>query len=749
MPVIAPVMWFHWDTTYYIFGGDTPTWASFSKIIEWHFPYLWDEFDGAGHPLAYHAAIPTAIFFWVLAKLGVPILVAQMSFFITLSALSAIGIYRIGKLFFNYDTLPVFVFVTTIFYLLNTFGFYGEGRRIFTTEFIVGYYLLPLFVSYILTAIENSNLAVREALLAGLTSVALHNFNLTPAVSYVGISYFSIAIFYVIFQKDKSVAILKFFVIFISVSFLLLAYQLFAMFHYYQVSDLAANLETIVPTGKRSTADLLVRTLMFSAWGREISSPLLVVAYLLPLFVAVTAFFGSSPKRLVLMSAMLLVSSLFLMDAGKLATKLFSINEITYFIYGIFRFPHIKFTAPYILSIALLCGIAMARFTNKKITVVIASVLFILLWNPRAYTEWLPIQLHKPDDWLGLSVFLQHERAVTPPARTLKIPSIEYFRDGVGGDEFGRTPPFQKDGARPWMVHSTVLGLLLPDPIFSLDMTIGARLNPCVTRIFRDELNPKEMSALLNILGIERVLLSKKFTYQNQFTPAEYKEKMRRLVNRIQYDIPYSNVLFENDGVKLSTLAMKPLPVIYIAKQVQRISPQAISTCSFTQSAENNQYATAFYADTLPDGAAKLLSGLTLGHAEVDFKRLTPDKYRVQLSGISGFAPIVLVLNNTYADWVIEPMGLSTSNEYFRNRRFQVNGFATAWVLDAPSLCKSANCKPNSAGGYDLDLFISYGPQKIYQSLLFGTILASLIILLFVFFTGRSAAPKKTHLENS
>lgn len=749
MPVIAPVMWFYWDTTYYISGGDTQNWISFSNIIEWHFPYLWDEIDGAGFPFANNAAIPTAIFFWLFAKLGVPVLVAQMSFFVTLSALSAIGIYRIGKLYFNHDTLPVFVFVTTIIYLLNTFGFYGENRRIFTTEFIVAYYLLPLFVSYILTVIEYPKLTLREALLAGLTSVALHNFNLVPAVSYVGISYFSIALFYIIFQREKCFVILNFLAIFLAVSFLLIAYHLFAMFQYFQISDLAANLATIVNNDVKSTADLLINTLMFTAGGREISSPLLVAVYLLPLLVAVTAFFGSPPKRLVLMSVMLLVISLFLMDAGRLATKLFGLNETTYFIYAIFRFPHIKFTAPYILSIALLCGIVMARFTNKKIIIVIASVLFIVIWNPRAYTTWMPIQLHKPDDWLGLSVFLQHERAEVPLVRTLKIPSTEYFRDGVGGNEFSSTPPLQKDGAKPWMIHSLALGLLLPDPIFSLDMTVGAKLNPCVVRIFRDELNPEEMSALLNILGIERVLLSKKFTYQNQFTPEEYKIKVRRLVNRIQYDIPHSNVLFENDGVKLSTLATKPLPVIYIAKDAQRISPQAISTCSFTQSAENNQYATVFYANTPLDGAAKLLSGLNLGHAEVDFQRLTPGKYRVHLTGISDAAPIVLVLNNTYADWVIQPMGHSTSNEYFRNRRFPVNGYATAWVLDAPSLCKNANCKPNSAGGYDLDLFISYGPQKIYQSLLFGTILVSLIILLFVFFTGRSAVPKKTNSENS
>lgn len=733
LPVVAPVMWFYWDPAYYIFAGDTPTWISFSSLIDWHFPYLWDEFDGAGHPFANNVPVPTALFFWVFSKLGFPILIAQMSFFVALSALSAIGIYRIGKLYFDNESLPLFVIVASLFYLLNPFGFYGENRRIFTTEFVVAYYLLPLFVSYLLVAIENSKLNVREALLAALTSVALHNFNLMPAISYIGISYLAIALFFIIARRDKIPALIKFFTIFLAVSFVLLAYHLYAMFEYYSVSNLASDLAGIVPAKIQSTADLLVRTLAFSGGGRD--APIMVFAYFLPLLIGVVALLRPTSTPLVWVSCVLMVVSLFMMDAGKWATNLFGLTETTSFIYGIFRYPHIKFTAPYILSVALLCGIVMARFTNKKIIIVLASALFIIVWNPRACTTWMPIQLHRPTDWLALSAFLQGEKRDTrPPQRILKIPSIEYFKDGVGGDEFDHTPPLRATFSRPWMVHSAALGLLVPAPLFSLDMTTGARLNPCVRRIFRNESTPQETAALIKTLGIGRVLLSKKFTYQDAFTPSEYKRKMRRLISQVQLEIPHSSIPFANDGLELSDLTIKPLPLIYVADQVERISAQTFNTCAFVQPDDGGRLAPAFYAETAQNIVPKLAAWLPPTHASAAFKRQAPGKYLVHVTGVSAKDPIVLVLNNTYADWVVETSGGVASKGYFRDRRFPVNGFATAWILDVPTICKTSSCRVNSAGEYDFDLTISYGPQIIYQSLLFGAILVFTFIVYLLTF---------------
>ena len=733
LPVVAPVMWFYWDPAYYIFGGDTPNWISFANIVEWHFPYLWNEFDGAGHPFANNVPIPTALFFWAFSKLGFPILIAQMSFFVAFSALSAFGIYRIGKLYFDNESLPLFVIVASLFYLLNPFGFYGENRRIFTTEFVVAYHLLPLFVSYLLVAIENSKLNVREALLAALTSVALHNFNLVPAISYIGISYLAIALFFIIARRDKIPAIIKFFAIFLAVSFVLLAYHLYGMFQYYSVSNLASDLAGIVPAKIQSTADLLVRTLFFSGGGRN--APIEIAAYFLPLLIGIVALLRPTSTHLVWVSCVLMVVSLFMMDAGKLATNLFGLTETTSFIYAIFRFPHIKFTAPYILSVALLCGIVLARFTNKKIIVVFVSALFILIWNPRAYTTWLPIQLHRPDDWLALSDFLQSEKRDTlPPQRILKIPSIEYFKDGVGGEEFDHTPPLRATFSRPWMVHSTALGLLVPAPLFSTDMTIGARLNSCVSRIFRNESTPQETAALIKTLGIGRVLLSKKFTYLDAWTPPEYKRKMRRLVNQVQFEIPHGGTPFANDGLKLSDLTVKPLPLIYVADQVERISALTFSTCAFAQPDDGGRLAPAFYAEIAQNIVPKLAAWLPPSHASAEFKSQAPGKYLVHVTSVSAKDPIVLVLNNTYADWVVETSGGEASNGYFRDRRFPVNGFATAWILDVPTICKTSSCRINSAGEYDFDLTISYAPQAAYQLLLFSAILVFTFIVFLLTF---------------
>ena len=744
IPVLAPVTWFYWDPNYYIFAGDTPAWGGFQYLIEWHFPYLWDELDGAGHPFANNAPLPTALFFWLLWKLSVPTLAAQAAFFVILSALSVIGIYRVGRLYFGHDTRLLFVFVAAIIYLLNPFGFYGENRRIFTTEFLVAYYLLPLFVSYLLTALSIEKLVTREALLAGLTSIALHNFNLIPTLSYLGLAFVAIVIFAVFVQARNRFAIFKFSVIFLSVSFLLAAYHLFAMFDYYKVSSLASDLGKIVPTEIHSTADLLIRTLMFTAGGREISSLPQVSAYLLPLFVGIIALYRSPSRLLVGACGAMLVLSLFLMDAGFWATKLFGLTEATSYFYAIFRFPHIKFTAPYILSVALLCGIVAARFQNRKLIVVAASILFIMTWNDRAFVHWMPIQLHKPDNWLALSEFMQRERVEKRLPRTVKAPSVVYFQDGVGGEEFARTPPQRSAGAQPdpWMVHGTALGLLLPHPIFSLDMTVGAKLNPCVGRIFHAKPDQQELAALFRMLGIERVLLSTRFAYQAQFTPAETMDRMRQLMESLRPPLLSNPPQFQNDGVSLSRVAVEPLPLVYTAAEATRVTPNEFATCTFPITSANSPNAAVFYSAPPKIGQPSDINRSTATTVVASYEREAPGKYRVRLRGVPTSGVVVLVLNNSYADWVIGAPDGPASAGGGRERRFPVNGFATAWALDASSLCKSLPCRTNPTGGNDVDLVISYAPQAIYEAMLFGMIMGVVclsITVLFLTFRRRSA----------
>lgn len=733
IPIFSPALWFYWDSNYYIFGGDTPTWAAFQNLIEWHFPYLWDEFDGAGHPFANNAALPTAFYFWIFFKLGVSALFAQMLFFILLSAISTFGIYRIGKLFFGPNALVVFVFVSAAIYLLNPFGFYGENRRIFTSEFAIAYYLLPLFVSYLLTAIENTENVLRESLLAALTSVLLHNFNLIPAVSYVGISYLSIALSYSFIQRNKITTILQFFLIFLSISLALLAYHAYAMFQYFSVSSFASDISNIVQL--QSSADLLVNTLMFGGYG--IDNPWWIITYSIPIFFSIAAFYWVTPRRLVMVFGVLMLSSLFFMDAGRMATKVFGITDLSASLYGIFRFPHIKFTAPYHLSIAFLCAITATQFIKRRSLVFTLVIMFILFWNPRFYSTWLPIQLHQPDDWLEISSFLQKEKLDNNLPRTLKIPSAEYFKDGVGGEELARTPPMQNEGARPWMVHSAVFGLLFPQPAFSLDLSPGARLNPCVRRIFRERVAPDEMIFLLKNLGINRVLLSKNFTYQMAYTPVEIPIRMKRLVKEFQVEGLYQNsVFFENSGLQLSPLAIDSNPLIYLAGQVQHVSSGEFNNCNFFGRIDENKSTAAFYTDARAD---LVLSNVPhLGHAEVQFKRHSPGKYSVHLSKVTNNSTLVLVLNNTYTDWSLELAGTHESNNNFQDQRFPVNGFATAWVLDTSTLCNKAKCITNPKGGYDLDLTIKYTPQKTYQNLLYSSIFLFVFILAYLIGTTKS-----------
>lgn len=745
IPVLAPLTWFYWDPGYYIFAGDTPAWGAFQHLIEWHFPYLWDELDGAGHPFANNVPLPTAFFFWVLWKLSVPTLAAQISFFVMLSALSVLGIYRVGRLYFRQDARLLFVFVASIIYLLNPFGFYGENRRIFTTEFLVAYYLLPLFVSYLLTALSNEKVVIKEALLAGLTSIALHNFNLVPTLSYLGLAYVAVAVFAILVQARNTFVVLKFAGIFLSVSFLLAAYHIFAMLEYYKVSSLSSDLGNIVPMEIHSTAQPLIRTLMFTSGGRESSTLLMILAYLFPLFVGIAVFFRSSSRMLIGVCMAMLVVSLFFMDAGYWASKLFGLTEATSFFYAIFRFPHIKFTAPYILAVALLCGIAAAHFQNRKIIGVALSVMFIVIWNDRAFIHWMPIQLQKPTQWLELSEFMQREQARGVLPRTVKAPSLVYFQDGVGGEEFARTPPQRNAGAMPdpWMVHGTALGLLLPSPIFSLDMTVGAKLNPCVARIFQSKPDQQELAVLFRMLGVERVLLSTRFAYQNQYTPAETIDRMRQLMGVLQPPLLLNDAVFQNDAVNLFRAEVEPLPLIYTATEVKRVAPEAFATCDFHAVLPNASHEAVFYSappeSNLPPDVNKSISTAVVASS----RREAPGKYRVQLRGVPASGTVVLVLNNSYADWVIGAPGDSSAAAQFRERRFPVNGFATAWALDASSLCKSVPCKTDPAGGYEADLTISYAPQGIYQALLFGMIAGVVglsIFVLFNIFRRRTAA---------
>ena len=144
--------------------------------------------------------------------------------------------------------------------------------------------------------------------------------------------------------------------------------------------------------------------------------------------------------------------------------------------------------------------------------------------------------------------------------------------------------------------------------------------------------------------------------------------------------------------------------------------------------------APAFYAEIAQNIVPKLAAWLPPSHASAEFKSQAPGKYLVHVTSVSAKDPIVLVLNNTYADWVVETSGGEASNGYFRDRRFPVNGFATAWILDVPTICKTSSCRINSAGEYDFDLTISYAPQAAYQLLLFSAILVFTFIVFLLTF---------------
>jgi len=49
--------------------------------------------------------------------------------------------------------------------------------------------------------------------------------------------------------------------------------------------------------------------------------------------------------------------------------------------------------------------------------------------------------------------------------------------------------------------------------------------------------------------------------------------------------------------------------------------------------------------------------------------------------------------------------------------QFLANGYANGWVVETERICKSVPgaCSRNADGGYDLELLVEFGPQKIYS----------------------------------
>jgi hypothetical protein len=256
------------------------------------------------------------------------------------------------------------------------------------------------------------------------------------------------------------------------------------------------------------------------------------------------------------------------------------------------------------------------------------------------------------------------------------------------------------------MIHSAALGLMLAQPVFSLDMSVGARLNPCTRRLYRAEPDMDESAFLLRLLGIERVLVAKRFTYQDSFTPATTRVRMGGLEDRIEAIARPARVVFENAGVKLVELPGGARPTVRAATRVRAVARADYAACRFPQDDANADFADA---SSLP----REVTAGTLHSAAVTAKAMQPGRYAVHVAGLTS-APTVLVLNETFADWVLA--GTAGPIAEGRARRFPVDGYATAWWLDAPSLCGKATC--------DADFEIRYAPQARY-----GLLLALFVIL--------------------
>ncbi|MBI1863532.1 hypothetical protein HYS00_05445, partial [Candidatus Microgenomates bacterium] len=163
------------------------------------------------------------------------------------------------------------------------------------------------------------------------------------------------------------------------------------------------------------------------------------------------------------------------------------------------------------------------------------------------------------------------------------------------------------------------------------------------------------------------------------------------------------------------------------------------------------QLSDSFYLSSNP---VKPSLQITANQPHVEYKKISPSKYRVAIHHAKAAFPLVLSTNfhPLWKIYAISPDSKKTTNGFvshqimnitqndnlpsghFYDILFQpiianesthqvINGYANSWRIEPYALCKRTMCSRNADGSYDIDFVIEFSLQKYF---LIGWLLSAL-----------------------
>ncbi len=708
---------FIWLRDGYIYMSEEDNFGNYKNVI-YRNAYSWTPSVNKGNAVLSNdhiVIIPAGITYYFFSSLGISNDLAQRIYLSSIMLITFASVIYMMKLF---TSSRMILLAGVLFYYFN---FYVKSTTFYSAK-MYQLLLMPLFFTFLY-----KYLATKKYIYVALNFLFLFTFQAiftNLATLMATIIFYPIAVLYHATTKKMPVShylkyysknLAVFFMPVVSIFFynLLVYYYSYISSNTYNVvkqshtfSAISAPINAILQLRGAWWETAGFEGVSYNPWLWYYNNPVIVFgSFLLILgMLGYSIYKKNIPKKYFFWFIMFLAGILF-SSGSSFYQPIFKWFFINVPLFYIFREPWAKFMPVVILSGTVLLVLALNDF-KKKYIVYIALLIIILRGVPFFTPDFFDYTAKRgfipfakiPTFWKEYEEWTLSNRNET----ILSLPIDYYLRNWYTEDLGNINHPLIRLFGYSNIIYE------------SNNNNFGYMLH-----YFVQHQNP----AFIKVANIDYALVQKDIDVQ------KYPEKSRDFTNLVStYFQPTPSKSF---GEKLLLHRIKPeyaTPLAYIPDNLiitggmgsflDIISKDDYSLHSAVFLKSQNREKTHILRRDIAQRKSKI------GSESIEFTRVNPTKYTISLRNIKGVTPIIFN-QNYHPEWRIYPQENNTDSplriiSYFIPQKdseshYTVNGYANAWFINPKTLCiKTASCKQNNDGTYDIDMIIEYFPNRLF-----------------------------------